>query len=135
MQNIFVRKEKLLEILEKNLEIHKKLYEEAKILYKEKVIATLEKKLENAKKEKINLDFYELVSPQTYSQSYKDAIRMIKLNCKDEVQLSEKDFQNYVLNKWDWISTFRHSYMSNSVSSSSSSSVSSDELNLYFGDE
>lgn len=46
------------------------------------------------------------VKPSNYSDQYLSAIRRVELSIYDKFELTENEFQPYVLNNWSWKSTF-----------------------------
>ena len=134
---VFVTKKDILEILNKNLIIHVKIYDKALTAFKENYIKKLKTMLDNAKSKKGKCELViGLMEPENHKGDYESAIKMIELSCRDEIELREDEFNRYVLNKWNWMSSFRHSYMSNVFSSSSCSSTSSkssdSDITAYF---
>lgn len=143
MKEVTVNKKKLLAILKKNLARHELLYQESLHGFKAKFIEALEIVGNRA----IQGDFditpiTNLQKPADYSEDYKDVIKMIEMEIKNNITLTQEEFENYVLNKWDWISSFKRSYLfyssssSSRNSSSSSSTTRSNEgwVNDYFGE-
>lgn len=106
MENITVRKDKLIETITKNRDEHREQFLKAQEAYREKVIAELDTRLEQARNGgRINLGF-SLPEPVDYTDSYNTALSMLEWEVTDEIELSESDFQRYVLNKWEWARMF-----------------------------
>lgn len=112
MESINVKRAKLLTTLERNLELHKKIFKETLVAFKKKYTARLEEMGKNAKQGKFELTT-NLDLPHSYAQDYEDAIAMVTKDCREVIIISEEEFRRYVLNKWNWIHSFRVSYMSN----------------------
>jgi hypothetical protein len=123
-ENVKMKKETILKILKEKLEAHKLIYEKAFVAYRENYVKLLHDMLSAVKIKKFE-HYINLSKPVSYEKDYKRAIKMIELDCREEIVLSEKEFANYVLNQWDWMPSFRSSYYSNVSSSSSSSKKSS----------
>ena len=124
MENMVINRAKLLEILSLNLDIHKKLYEEAIIAFRDNYLSKLEefrKKFDSTGE--CTLDFG-LRKPESREKDYQRVIRMVELEVRDKIELSEREFARYVLNDWEWMDIFRISYYSNMSTSSSSCSKS-----------
>lgn len=106
MENITVRKDKLQETIKTNRDSHREQFLAAQDKYREKVIAELDKRLEAARNGgRIDLGFH-LPEPVDYTDSYDTAIAMLEWEVSDEIELSDVDFQRYVLNKWEWARVF-----------------------------
>ncbi len=48
----------------------------------------------------------ELVYPENHTRDYEKAIRMVELSVYENFSLTEKQFQEYVLNDWSWKEQF-----------------------------
>ena len=131
----FIKQDVLLQILKKNLTLHESIYKKAQKAFKQNYIKTLAKLSKSARKDKFTLSL-NLHLPENHENDYKAAIKMVELSSREEIQLTEDEFMQYVMNQWNWLSSFRYSYYSNvsSSSSSSSPSLSSDE-EAYLQDE
>lgn len=121
-EKITMDKATLLKILERNFELHKKIYKNGMECYREKFIKTCETILEKARNDnKFDLSHLEtLMMPVDRSQDYEDTIKMIKMHVPDSISISAEEFRRYILNKWDWIRSFKMAFWSNFRSSSSS---------------
>lgn len=134
-EQIEIKKEELLEILRKNLELHEKIYKCSLEGFKKKFVFRCKKVLFNTKRDIFNYSILsKLIEPEEHIDDYKSIIRMMELEVKNTIFLTVREFQQYVLNKWNWIDSFKLSYYSNSSpsSSSSSSNSSSIEYENYF---
>jgi hypothetical protein len=106
MQNITVSKAKLLQQLQDNRASHRALFLQAQEVFREKVIQTLDQRLAQARSGgRIEL-FINLPEPVDYTDEFDRAIAMMEWEESDQITLSEKDFQRYVLNKWEWAAAF-----------------------------
>lgn len=121
---IYMKKDILITKLNKNLLLHKQIYKETILAFKKNYTDKLRGMLIASKKNKFETRI-DLVIPENHEEDYIRAISMIEMNCRDEIALREDEFNEYVLNRWNWISNFRLSYISNYHSSSSSSAQSS----------
>jgi hypothetical protein len=143
MEKINVKKADLLKKLETNLVLHKTVYEESMVAFKRNYLSLLGEMVKKGKKNKFEFNIA-LQKPQNFTQNYKNAIYMVKMDCRDIIVLSEEEFMKYVLNKWEWMRTFRSAYMSNTTygisgmsgtSGSSGTSGMSASAKQYFGDD
>lgn len=102
MENVRVNKSEILDVLKKNRETHRKIFLEALTGYRETAIKLLEEKLALARSGKrIELSF-RLTQPMDQTSDYDRAIRMLEMSINQDIELSEHDFENYVMDNWDW---------------------------------
>jgi hypothetical protein len=95
-----------LEILRKNKQEHKEIFLEALEGYRKQVVKLLEERLERVKNGK-NFDLYfHLTQPVDQTKDYERAIGMLEMSLGDDVELSEMDYQQYVLDDWNWKTNF-----------------------------
>lgn len=102
MENITVKKADLLKTLTANRNKHREVFEQALEGYRDAVIEALEKRLDDARKgRKIDLRLY-FQEPADQTKDYDRAIAMLNMSVEDKVNLSERDFAQYVLDDWAW---------------------------------
>ena len=111
MEKITVNKEKLLTTLQTNRSEHRAMFEKAQEVYRAEVIKVLDKRLKQARKGGRIVTFINLPEPVDYTTEFDRAIAMVEWNEGNEVTLSERDFQRYVLNMWEWQQNFAASTM------------------------
>jgi hypothetical protein len=112
MQNITVDKGKLLDTLRQNREDHRLLFLKAQDKYRERVIEELDRRLADARAGR-KIDIYiSLPEPEDHTGSFDQAITMVEWAEGSTMDLSEKDVQRYILNKWEW----QHSFAANTQS-------------------
>lgn len=90
MQNITVSKKDLLETLTTKRGEHRSVFDKAQVAYREQVIQT----------------WIDLPEPKDYTDEFDKAIAMVEWQVGDTIELSERDFQRYVLNQWEWAGAF-----------------------------
>lgn len=136
---IYMKKKELLAKLNKNLALHKKIYKDALDAFKTNYINRLNIMLNTLRKENKFIMDLDLLKPENHADDYIRAINMVKMNCRNEIALREDEFNQYVLNRWDWIRSFHLSYIRNFASSScsatpsiSTSRSSAREVEAYF---
>jgi hypothetical protein len=123
-KEIRVKKEELLSVVKENMEAHKLVYEKSMIMFKENYGHRLS--IMTAGIEIGEFDMHlNLSKPESHEKDYQRIIRMLELECREELELDEQEFAHYVMDQWGWFYTFRTSYYSNSSYYSSSSSSSS----------
>jgi hypothetical protein len=106
MEIIKVKKKRLLKTLRKNRKVHRQMFLDAQEVYREEVIKLLDSRLQRAREGgKIDMAF-RLPEPQDYTESYDTAISMVDWAEGDTIDLDERSFEQYVLNKWGWQGAF-----------------------------
>lgn len=102
MNAIKVKKDDLLSKLRGNRETHSAQFEKAATGYRAKVIAVLEQRLDDARKGKLPNLLFNLPLPVDQTKAYDRAIGMLELSVEDIIELEEHDYQQYVLDEWNW---------------------------------
>lgn len=103
-----VDKKDLLSKLKENRKIHIIEFREVLEAYREEAIRQLEEKLKNAKKGHIDLYFNNLNKPSSAEKSYDEAISMVEFSINSHFDLDQRDYKKYVLDEWDWKTSFEH---------------------------
>ena len=106
MESIKVSKADLLAVLTSNREKHKAVFLEAQESYRKLAIEELDKALAEARSGRKILRFLTLVEPQDQSKDYDRVIRMMDMSVDDHINLSEREFQQYVMDEWQWKAAF-----------------------------
>lgn len=106
MENVDVSKTQLLEQLTTNRQKHLDDYTEAHAKYREKAISELEKWLRHAVDGGRIAKSLDLQEPVSHLADYDRAIQMVEWSTGDTVELSERDFQQYVMDDWGWKAIF-----------------------------
>jgi hypothetical protein len=97
-----MRKHNLLEKIRSNRDKHKRIFNEAIEGYRKKAIEELDERIEKLKAgQSVDL-FISLPQPQDYTRDYNRVIAMISENLFDEIELTEAEFAQYVLDDWQW---------------------------------
>ena len=103
MESVTVRKEKLLEILNKNRAAHRAQFEEALIGYADACKEILQQRLDQIKAgKKISMSFH-MPEPCDMTKEYDKIIAMLDISIDDEIELTQQEAQCYVLNDWSWM--------------------------------
>lgn len=106
MREVTVAKESLLKTLITNKKEHESIYEDAVKGYRSECIECLTKALEAVKAgDDINL-YFGLSEPVNYSDHYDLAIKMLNMSLDKDITLSQHEFQQYILDDWDWKGKF-----------------------------
>jgi hypothetical protein len=96
----------LLKKIQENRDRHRKIFEEALEGYRKKVIEILEEKVAALKANKRTELYIRLPEPQDRTKDYDRVIAMIKENLIEEIELTETEFAQYVLDDWQWKDEF-----------------------------
>jgi len=102
MDMINVGKVDLLARLKENLESHRKVFLEAQKGYRKQVIEELDKMINDAKEGKPIRRSITLPEPSDHTEDYKVVIEMLEMSIDETFEISQREFRNYVLDKWDW---------------------------------
>lgn len=100
--NTVIEKKKLLDIIRANKTEHRDTYEAAKKAYKQKGIELLERligRLRDGNTLKPHLD---LPIPEDHTEDYDRAIQMLVLDSRENIELNEQEFRQFVQDEWDW---------------------------------
>jgi len=124
MKTIRIDKKKLLDQIEKNLNEHKLIYKEAMQSWRTEVRLALASALEKARSGEEFITDLELIEPECHIEQYKNIIERINWHEDDIIELDQHEFNQFILDKWDWQYNFLHTASAYSSSSSSSSSSS-----------
>ena len=103
MQTITVSKGELLAVLNVNRNNHREVFEAAIAGFRESVVdrlAFLIRQLE--RKGQIPSLYIDLPTPEDHTKDYDRVIKMIEMHIGDTFELTEKDFQGYVMDDWNW---------------------------------
>lgn len=105
MDTITVDKEQLLTTMRENRERHREIFIKAQEGYREQAIKKLDRRLAAARQGRVDLTF-SLPAPQDFTEEYDTAIGMLEWEQEGTVELTQRDFERYVLDKWDWARQF-----------------------------
>ena len=109
MQSVKVPRDELLSVLEKNLEQHIIDYNESMKGFREECLAALEKRIKLIEEEK-TLDMkFNMSKPQSNEDDYKRVISMLKMSVDEVIELSSYEYDQYVLDNWQWKDSFLRS--------------------------
>jgi len=105
-RSVRLAKDRLLERIRKNRDDHRAIFEEALDGWKSQVAKDLEEAAEAAKVGKAFKVHFGLVKPEDHTDDYDSVIALLEMSEDDEFELTWHEFQNYVMDKWDWQATF-----------------------------
>lgn len=106
MEDVTVSKKDLLATLEHNRQVHRRTFERAQEKYREAMIAELDRALEDAREGRKITRAFALPVPEDHTSDFDTAIEMLKWEQADSVTLHQREFMNYVQNKWGWMASF-----------------------------
>ena len=102
MRTVMVRKKELTEILQKNREQHTEVFEKAYKKFRSAVEGELEARLRRIRHGKaVDLQI-RLPEPRNMTDTYNRALQMLEMETRDEIELSEQEFQQFVQDDWTW---------------------------------
>lgn len=102
MRTVMVRKDELVEVLQKNRERHGEVFEKAYGRFMQAVERELEARLHRIRRGKTVDLAIRLPEPRNMEDSYERALQMLAMETRDEVELSEQEFQQFVQDDWSW---------------------------------
>jgi hypothetical protein len=101
MRTTRVKKDELLEIVKHNRDRHKDVVAEAMRNYRKAAVKQLELMLADAKAGRRIHRSLTLIQPMDMTREYDQIIRQLQMEVADTVELSEGEFAQYVLNRWN----------------------------------
>ena len=103
MKTVRVKRENLIETLEKNMKTHIEEYNKAYNEYRAAAEKALIEKLEEFKAMKTDeIRINHLPPPVSHEGDYEDNINMLKMSCDDVIELEQHEAQNLLLDNWQW---------------------------------
>ena len=102
MKTIKVSKEKLFAKLHENREEHRQVFLRAQKGFRAEVIEQLDKALKDAREGKRFQTSFQLPAPVDQTPEYDVAIDMCGWEIDKEIELSQEEFRQYVLDDWVW---------------------------------
>lgn len=103
---VVVPKEKLVETLTANRDAHRAIFDEALEGYKTRSVELLEEHIERIKKGKVERIVVSLPVPEDHTDDYDRALTSLEWSIFDEVELSMREFDQYVRDNWAWKGEF-----------------------------
>lgn len=104
--NVTVNKSEILDILKTNRDNHIKIYNESIDGFKIKTREKFEEKLKSLADGKIDNLSINISKPENHAKDYDAAIRMIELHTNHTIELNSQDFNNLILDDWQWRRTW-----------------------------
>jgi len=107
MRKVVIEKQRLLDTVVANREKHAVEYEEARSVYLDKAQALFEKKAAEAGRGEPVGPQIDLEEPVEFLEEYDQAIQMIEMDEREEIELTEEEFQKLVRDEWTWSRQFQ----------------------------
>jgi hypothetical protein len=102
MNEVKIKKENLLSAVRANRTTHRDEFIEAQAGFRTRVIEELDRRLQDARDgKKVNL-MISMPEPQDHTEDYDRVIRMLEMSVDEEVKLSASEFDQYVMDNWQW---------------------------------
>jgi HAMP domain-containing protein len=102
MRNVRVRKEDLIGIVERNRATHGAVFEKAYERFRCSIERELEERLSRIRKGKSVDLAIRLPEPRDMTATYDRVLEMLAMETRDEVELTEQEFQQFVQDDWTW---------------------------------
>jgi hypothetical protein len=107
MNEVKIKKNELLDVVRKNRENHNTLFLRAQEGFRTRVVEELDRRLADARQGvKVNIAI-NLPEPQDHTEDYDRVIRMLEMSVDDEVVLQSHEFDQYVMDNWQWAKMVR----------------------------
>lgn len=106
IHHIEVKKDALIEALEKNRSGHKVQFEEAHAGYRKALLETVGKMYDDAKKGIEVQHFIQLDIPEDHTKDYDRVIGMLKMSVDSTVIITNQEYSQYVMDDWGWKEKF-----------------------------
>ena len=109
MNKVTVKKTELLEKLKANLVLHKQEFDDTHRGYLKQAQEAYDAALTLLIEEDKVTQYFDLDAPTSHAEEYKRAIAMLEMDIDEEVELTEGEFDRYVLDNWRWKNDFKMS--------------------------
>ena len=105
--SVVLPKEELLKILGNNRGQHRQEFEKALAGYKKAAIRSLEKRIKQLEDGKEGVELYiNLPTPRDHTHDYDRVIRMLSMHVDNQIEISERRFDQIVMDHWSWTDEF-----------------------------
>lgn len=96
-----------MEALEVNFQKHLKEYSEAVVVYRKAKMEELNSWINKLDNNEEIPDHSILTQPVSYEKEYNRVIQMVTMSVDGEIDLTAREFSQYVLDEWDWQDSFK----------------------------
>ena len=97
-----VKRNELLEVLKKNRDAHHDVFLKAVEGYQAEALKRLQVKIKAIKASKLVSTIISLPIPEDKTGDYDRVIKMMEMDIRDEIELTEMEFACYVMDSWEW---------------------------------
>ena len=102
MKTVNINREELLKKVKENAAQHEADYKEMEDQYPQVALNLLKQRMKEIKKTgEVNVHF-NLRPPEDHRKDYNTLIKMLEMSVDNEIELNQVEFQEYVLNQWEW---------------------------------
>lgn len=102
MDKVYIDKDVALARLRENRSHHRELFEKALDGWKDRVKKEIDRIAKELESNRMPDVFIRHQPPVDYTSEYDTAIEMLELSQDPEVELSFKDFKNFMRDEWNW---------------------------------
>jgi hypothetical protein len=102
MNSVTVRRDELTKKIQTNRDAHRELFLRAQQGYRKLVIEELDRMLADAKAGRQISRSINLAEPVDHTADYDRILAMLKMSVDDTITLSAQEFNQYVLDNWEW---------------------------------
>jgi hypothetical protein len=95
-------KSELKETVSKNRDLHRTIFEEAIEGYKKKVQVALEEHIDRIKNGEIIRVHIYYDEPVDHTRDYDRLLKMLDMTVETHIELTENQFESYILDDWKW---------------------------------
>ncbi len=126
MEEITVKKSRLIEIITKNRTEHRAIFDEACVGYAKMMEQELETRLKEIRSGKKIVRITAMAVPEDHTGDYDRVLKMLDLAEETEIVLQERDVAMYIMDDWQWKQNFLISNSHYSVAAMRALSTSRD---------
>ena len=102
MKEIQIKRNDLLKALKENRINHREIFEKSLVGYKKEAIKRLGNLLEELRRGVPVYIYWELPLPKDHTEDYDRVIRMMEMEIREVIEISESEFAQYVMDDWGW---------------------------------
>lgn len=106
MKSVKMNKNNLLQIVKTNREQHINLYTASYAEYKKDLIKELDNLKQKVEAGEDIEHYIKLDKPQNHTEEYDRTISILNNSVNDFVELDLREYDSYVLDKWNWSASF-----------------------------
>jgi hypothetical protein len=100
--NPSIKKQDLLEVIKKNRDNHRSIFLKACEGFQKEMLKRLAQKMKVIRAGKLVDSHVGLPIPEDHTSDYNRVLKMIELDTRDTLQLTEMEFTQFVMDDWAW---------------------------------